>query len=396
MSGAVKKARAGLISILGVLAILAACVGAGVIAALMATGSPSSAGPLAPAQLQVNEISAPMDVPASSPWLSWVTLDTRPDESQSAYEIRVTTTPPGTTPAAAAWDSGKVAGTAPWTAYHGPALKDATRYWWTVRTWDGQGHAGPWSRPAQFGTALAASWSASPVWSPPAGGKTSGWAFLRGTIAIAGKTVVSATAYATGLSTAPTHQYVFRLSVNGRVLGDGPALPTPNAVQYQAWDVTRYLRAGTADTFGALAYTPADQRFELEVVVEYADGTRAVWGTGPGWQALDGGQVYPAAGSVGTAYYTLPVEDLNAGAYPFGFDTPEFNATGWSAAVVKAPVTRLAPLPTANMIAGAASPGEGHAARPRPLPHRLRHDPARRPAPEPDSNGRPEGDHQVR
>ncbi|HEY6786765.1 MAG TPA: hypothetical protein VI365_05595 [Trebonia sp.] len=46
--------------------------------------------------------------------------------------------------------------------------------------------------------------------------------------------------------------------------------------------MTQYLRTGTKDTFGALAYTPADQRFELEVVVEYADGTRQVWGTGSG------------------------------------------------------------------------------------------------------------------
>ena len=173
---------------------------------------------------------------------------------------------------------------------------------------------------------------------------------MRGTIGIAKKTVVSATAYATGLSTGPTHQYVFRLSVNGRILGDGPALPTPNAVQYQAWDVTQYLRTGTKDVFGALAYTTSDQRFELEVVVEYSDGTRTVWGTGSGWQALDGGSVYPAAGSVGTAYYTLPVEDLNAERYPFGFDTIGFSPKGWSAPVVKAAISGLTPLPTANMV----------------------------------------------
>jgi alpha-L-rhamnosidase len=305
--------------------------------------------------LRVNEIASPMAVVASNPWLSWVTEDTRQDESQSAFEVRVASTPGAVSsgnaraPGTAVWDSGKVAGTAPWTAYHGPALATATRYWWSVRTWDAQGHAGPWAKPAQFGTALGPSWSAQPIWSPPADGRTSGWAFLRGTIGIARKPVRSATVYATAVSTAPTHQYVFRLSVNGRVLGDGPALPTANAIQYQAWDVTQYLKPGSQDTFGALAYTPQDQRFLLEVVVEYADGTRQAWGTGPGWQALDGGSAYPAAGSVGTAYYTLPVEDLNAGKYPFGFDTPAFSATGWPAAVVKAPITGLTPLPAANM-----------------------------------------------
>jgi hypothetical protein len=139
----------------------------------------------------------------------------------------------------------------------------------------------PWAAVAAFGTALGSSWAARPIWSPPADGQTSGWAFLRGTLAIAGKPVVAATVYATAVSTAPTHQYVFRLSVNGSVIGDGPALPASGAVQYQAWDVTRYLRAGSRDTFGALAYTPSNQRFLLQVVVEYAGGARQVWGTGP-------------------------------------------------------------------------------------------------------------------
>jgi hypothetical protein len=332
--------------ITGIVLILAAGTTTGVVA----TDASAATGLQAPTQLKVNEIAGPLAVPVSSPWLSWVTEDTRPGQSQSAYEVRVATTQGAATSGAAVWDSGKVAGTAPWTAYRGRALAIGTRYWWSVRTWDAQGHAGPWAAVAGFGTALGSTFAERPIWSRPAGGKTSGWAFLRGTISIARKPVRAATVYATAKSTAPTHQYVFRLSVNGRVLGDGPALPARGAVEYQAWDVSQYLRTGTKDTFGALAYTPVNQEFELEVVVEYADGTRQAWGTGSGWQALDGGSAYPAAGSVGTAYYTLPVEDLNAGKYPFGFDTPSFNATGWSAPVVKAPITGLAPLPTANMV----------------------------------------------
>ena len=330
--------------IAGIVTILAA----GTTAGLAASGASAAVGMEAPAQLRVNEIASPMAVPAASPWLSWVTQDTQQDESQSAYEVRVATSEAAATSGRAVWDSGEVAGSAPWTAYRGPALAGGTRYWWTVRTWDGQGHAGPWAAVAAFGTGLG-SWSAKPIWSRPVRGKTSGWAFLRGTIAIANKPVRAATVYATALSTAPTHQYVFRLSVNGAVIGDGPALPTSNAVQYQAWGVAQYLRPGSRDTFGALAYTPSNQRFLLEVVVEYADGTRQVWGTGSNWQAMDGGSVYPAAGSVGTAYYTLPVEDLNAEKYPFGFDTPSFNARGWSSALVKSAITGLTPLPTANM-----------------------------------------------
>jgi alpha-L-rhamnosidase len=115
--------------------------------------------------------------------------------------------------------------------------------------------------------------------------------------------------------------------------------------------VTSYLKQNTKDTFGALAYTTSGQQFDLEVIVEFQGGTRVAWGTGSGWQAMDGGSVYPAAGSIGTVYYSAPVEDLNAERYPFGFDTPSFHpGAGWGAPAVKAAVTNLTPLPTANMI----------------------------------------------
>jgi alpha-L-rhamnosidase len=315
------------------------------------SGAAAATAPSAPAQLQVNLMTAPMAVPTSNAWLSWVTRDSRAGQSQSAYQVRVATSSGTATSGTPMWDSGKVTGTAPYTAYHGPALGSYTRYWWTVRTYDAQGTAGPWATPAQFQTALGGTWAATPIWSQPAGGKNSGWAFLRGTVSIASKPVIAATVYATGLSTVPAHQYVFRLSVNGQVLGDGPAQPPApgGAPQYQAWDVTPYVKGGAKTTFGALAYAAADQRFELELIVEFEGGARASWGTGPGWQALDGGSVYPAAGSVGTAYYAAPVEDLNAQQYPWGFDTPSFTATGWSAPAVKAAINGLAPLATANM-----------------------------------------------
>jgi hypothetical protein len=147
---------------------------AGTTAGVVATGASAATGLQAPTQLKVNEIASPLAVPVSSPWLSWVTEDTRPGQSQSAYEVRVATTQGAATSGAAVWDSGKVAGTAPWTAYRGRALAIGTRYWWSVRTWDAQGHAGPWAAVAGFGTALGSTFAERPIWSRPAGGKTSG------------------------------------------------------------------------------------------------------------------------------------------------------------------------------------------------------------------------------
>jgi alpha-L-rhamnosidase len=480
--------------------------GLGTVAA--ASPGAASAGPQAPDQLQVNLMTTPLAVDASSGVrFSWVTRDPRNGESQSAYEIRLEG-------AGVNWDSGRVASNSPWGGYNGPALRDATRYWWTVRTYDGQGHPGPWSTPAEFGTAVGSTWDAQPIWSQPrfslsrwtnytitaafkinenaasiffrsngtgngylwqfrsdtdilkvhvevdgtftvlkevplpialqdgttydvtiqvfgstittwldgqqvdvttdstyssgligvrSGGsenasfsslavtgqdgtvlwqsqagsdasdltcvtsgtgeftvpqsafcvlsQDSGWAFMRGDVSIARKPILAATVYATGESTEPALQYVFRLSLNGGILGVGPTRD-PNAStssEYSAWDVTRALRPGT-DTFGALAYTTQTQAFQMELVVQYKDGSTQVWGSGPNWQAMDGGGVYPWAGSIGTVYYSAPVEDLNAEQYPFGFDTPSFQpGTGWADAAVKPAITGLVPTQTGNV-----------------------------------------------
>ncbi|HEY0934090.1 MAG TPA: family 78 glycoside hydrolase catalytic domain, partial [Trebonia sp.] len=327
---------------------------------------PSSAGggtPARPAALEVNLVRQPMAVPAGTGiWFSWVTSDARADASQRGYQLRVAATPAALAPGRGAlWDSGPVTSADPDASYTGPALSDGTRYWWTVRTTDAQGRPGRWAAPAQFGTALGAAWDVLPVWARnPPGRPGSGWAFLRGELAVRADPVLAATVYATGGSTEPTRQYTFRLSLNGTVLGVGPVRP-PDPVtdtEYSAWDVTSALRAGT-DTFGALAYTTAQPDFQLELVVQYQDGTRQVWGTGPNWKGLDGGAAYPGAGSISPRYYTAPVENLDAGRYPFGFDTSGYQASaaaGWTPAVLRPDIAGLTPDPAANVTLTAHRP----------------------------------------
>jgi hypothetical protein len=210
---------------------LAAC--ACLVAVLLATSviiAPQAGGgsPGKPVQLAVNLVSEPMAVPAGQGiWFSWVTSDARQGESQRGYELRVAASGKDLGSARdALWDTGMVTSSAPDAGYDGPALSDGTRYWWMVRSIDAQGRTSQWSAPAQFGTALGSTWDALPVWaaSPP-GGKSSGWAFLRGNVWIYHKPVLAATVYATGTSTEPARQYVFRLSLNGTVLGVGPARP---------------------------------------------------------------------------------------------------------------------------------------------------------------------------
>jgi alpha-L-rhamnosidase len=343
----------------GVLAVVVVLLACAVIVPAPAGGG----DPDQPGQLEVNLVSQPMAVQAGQGLrFSWVTSDGRTGESQRGYQLRVAASPDGLSSArSAVWDSGTVSSSAPDASYAGPALDDGTRYWWTVRTIDLQGRPSQWSAPAQFGTALGATWDTTAVWAGnPPGRKSSGWAFLRGQLAIARKPILAATVYATGGSTEPTRQYVFRLSLNGKVLGVGPVRPADpvTETEYSAWDVTSALRAGT-DTFGALAYTTASPGFQLELVVQYRGGERQVWGTGRNWKGLDGGGVYPAAGSISPSYYTAPVENLDAEKYPFGFDTPGYQPTaaqGWAPAVIRPVIAGLTPDSAANVTLAAHKP----------------------------------------
>ncbi|HKO94991.1 MAG TPA: hypothetical protein VJU61_27745, partial [Polyangiaceae bacterium] len=138
------------------------------------------------------------------------------------------------------------------------------------------------------------------------------WAFLRKDFTLADQPIAWATAYATGGSPLPAKQYVYKLSLNGKPVGLGPTQSTAAETRYDGFDVTEAMLPGTTNTLGVLAYTTSGQKFQAELVVGYADGTREVIGSDATWQALPGDSSFPAAGSIGTSYYTAPRENLDA------------------------------------------------------------------------------------
>jgi alpha-L-rhamnosidase len=88
----------------------------------------------------------------TAPVLAWTVNDARRADTQAAYEIRVN-----------GWDSGRVASAdSTDVRYSGPALASNTNCTWSVRTWDAQGSASPWSAAARFDTGLlaASDWTA--------------------------------------------------------------------------------------------------------------------------------------------------------------------------------------------------------------------------------------------
>jgi alpha-L-rhamnosidase len=177
------------------------------------------------------------------------------------------------------------------------------------------------------------------------------WAFLRGSVGLQpGKDIAWAHLYATGASTVPARQFVYKMSVNGHFVGVGPTRPVSSSeTRYDGYDVTRLLDAGTTNTIGALCYTTSDQRFLALLVVRYSDGTTQTFGTGSGWKALNGNLALPPSPSIGTSYFTAPQENFSAGNYPFGFDTPGFDDAGWPSATPKPNFTNLVATPTGKV-----------------------------------------------
>src|SRR5690606_12876347 len=100
------------------------------------------------------------------PHFSWEVNDAYRGEKQTAYQIRVDTDPDKLLNGDPVyWDSGKVVSNQSSSVpYNGPELQPATRYYWTVRTWDIADQASEFSKPASFGTALTDEWTATPIW----------------------------------------------------------------------------------------------------------------------------------------------------------------------------------------------------------------------------------------
>ncbi len=118
----------------------------------------------------VEYVQHPLGLDAQHPRLSWPMASEKPGSRQSAYQVRVASSESRLS-RPDVWDSGKVvSGDSSLVAYRGPQLKPRTRYFWSVRVWDGDGEASGWSAPSWWETGLmgAAQWSADWISAPAA------------------------------------------------------------------------------------------------------------------------------------------------------------------------------------------------------------------------------------
>ena len=165
--------------------------------------------------------------------------------------------------------------------------------------------------------------------------------------------VVSARLYATALG-------AYEAFLNGTRVGDALLAPESTdfrkRVLYRAYDVTEpgprrartcwarmLATAGTPVSVapgGRYAFGPAPRRFLAQLELTFADGTRRVVATGPGWRAA-------ASPVIESELYNG--ETYDARLERPGWSAPEFDASGWESAQVGDP-------PPAQVSAHAAPP----------------------------------------
>ena len=299
-----------------------------------AARAPKNHAPGAPRALTVDDDTAPLGV-TGTPQFGWQVVDTDPNETQTAYEVVVASTPT-TDPVdkTVVWDSGKVASSQQlYVPYGGPALAADSTWYWTVRTWDGSDAEGAFAKPTRFDTGLADSdWQAQ--WIRRASFTRSAatpedFTYARKEVTLAASPITRAVAYASA-----SHHY--QLSINGKKVDEGPSFSYPDSQYYQSTDVSSALKAGVPNAFGLLYHWYGSGQGRplavpgaiAQISIEHADGTRELVTTDGTWRVLAGPWL---AGKPRNTEGDF-VENIDGRQIPQGWDSPGFNDASWAAA----------------------------------------------------------------
>jgi alpha-L-rhamnosidase len=246
--------------------------------------------------LMTENLHNPISIDYKNPAFSWQLTADRRGVMQTAYEIRV-----GTTPKAKGdiWESGKVmSDKSVFVAYAGSELRSAQEYYWQVRVWDDKGKASAWSEVAHWKMGLLnpADWTAQWITPgfPDAEPRPS--PVFRKEFHLH-KKIRSAYAYITAHG-------LYDGKINGKRIGDyylTPGWTSYNKrLQYQVYDVTDLLKDG-ANAIGLtlgngwyrghIGYDPTPNLYGKDIAalcqlnITYTDGTTETIGTDNTWKS---------------------------------------------------------------------------------------------------------------
>ena len=300
----------------------------------------------APEELRVNLLASAFGVPKREPVFSWAMRSGDVGDIQTGYRIVIASRLADFKQADYLLDTGwmgsdessniTIAGL-------DKILHDNELYYWAVRLRNKSGAESALSAPAPFVTAVGDDWEDTHgVWSPDADG-AGNFCFLRSDLKLSdADSIERAVLNVTAISPESARRYVYHVFLNGQFVGLGPTRIGRNTsgediLYYNSFDVTSQLKNGD-NTLGAVCYTTLEKSFLCQLTVFYKNGTkRILFNSARDAESvfgLDGTRVFASGHSIGTDAYTEEAENLNATAYPFGFDRPGFTAT-WPAVRVK-------------------------------------------------------------
>lgn len=246
-------------------------------------------------------------------------------------------------------------------------LEDNELYYWTVRVKSNTGEISPPAVPAPFSTDIGKEWiETSGFWAPIKNEleHCGHFVFFRSpsfdlTSNQVEKVIISASARDVN----PLIQQNFDLLVNGKSVGYGPGRPHSHIrevnkqpytrIFYNSYDVTNYIMDGSnsvaaiststiflKDGYNLIgdksAGTNKKSMFLAQITVFLKNHTKKILThTGDGmWKALDGTIAFGNKGrTIGTQYFIMNAEDIDAKSYPFGWAEKDFDDSGWSSLI---------------------------------------------------------------
>ena len=262
--------------------------------------------------LRTEQLKNPAGIDVRQPRLSWRIESDEQNVIQTAYHILVASSPELLEQGKGdIWDSGKIESDASqWITYQGKTLKCNASYYWKVKIDTNKG-ATNWSAPAFWTTGLfnEADWQGQWIGLDRAAPRDSEtqWSrlaarYLRKEFAVK-KDVKRATVHIAGMG-------LYELFINGQRIGNQVLAPAPTdyrkTILYNTYDVTSLLQTENAIgvTLGNGRFYTMRQNYKpykiptfgypklrLNLIVEYADGSKETIATNTSWKLTTEGPI---------------------------------------------------------------------------------------------------------
>ena len=262
--------------------------------------------------LRTEQLKNPAGIDVRQPRLSWRIESDEQNVIQTAYHILVASSPELLEQGKGdIWDSGKIESDASqWITYQGKTLKCNAPYYWKVKIDTNKG-ATNWSAPAFWTTGLfnEADWQGQWIGLDRAapGDSETQWSrlaarYLRKEFAVK-KDVKRATVHIAGMG-------LYELFINGQRIGNQVLAPAPTdyrkTILYNTYDVTSLLQTENAIgvTLGNGRFYTMRQNYKpykiptfgypklrLNLIVEYADGSKETIATNTSWKLTTEGPI---------------------------------------------------------------------------------------------------------